>query len=147
MTLPSLASLADLEARLGATVDKPAERERAVALLADASALVRHEAQEEWLDANDELEDVPPLVVAITCAVALRAFYNPADIASTNMGGVAVQYRDVWLTTSEVARLRGLSPVATLMSVDMEHGYGWGGSGQYFVPVDYGGEPFPIEWP
>lgn len=142
--LPAIAAISDLEARLGSTITDPDERARAAALLRDASALVRHAAGTNWVDEESVLlADVPDLAVAIACAVTIRAFHNPADIDSTQMGGVSVRYREVWLTRREADLLSRLTRSAG--SLELTPGFGFESNLSGWVPVDYGGDYFPFE--
>ena len=103
---PALATYAQFVARLGSTPIGP-EIERAKAALEDASALVRNEAGEEWLDDDGDLETVPAAIVAVTLEVARRAFKNPDGVSQAAVGDVSVSYaRDdgsgiVYLTRDE----------------------------------------------
>lgn len=141
--LPALATVPDLEARLGSTIVDKSDRERALALLRDASALVRHEAGTNWVDEDGALSDVPDLAVAIACAITIRAYHNPADIDSTQMGAVSVRYRDVWMTKAEADRLARLTRTAG--SLLLTPGFGFERPVAGYVPVDYGGDDFPFE--
>lgn len=141
--LPTIAAVADVEARLATTFAEP-DIVRVEALLGDASALVRHEAGTTWVDENGDLiDDVPDLAVAIVCAVTIRALHNPADIDSTQMGAVSVRYREVWLTRTEAERLARLTRKAG--SLSLTPGFGFEHPSGGWVPVDYGGDDFPFE--
>lgn len=146
MPLPALATLDDLQRRLGGPITEAGERDRAVALLSDASTLVRHEAGRTWVDAEGELTAVPDLAMTITLAVAVRAFNNPNQDESAQLGAFSVRYADVWLTRAEADRLNGLTN-GSLTSVDLTHGFGFDGRPgdiRDYVPVDYGGDWFPL---
>lgn len=137
MALPPLAPISELERRIGVAIEPGAERERAAALISDASTLVRHEASATWVDAQGDLDAVPDLAVTITLAAALRGWYNPAAIESTQLGAVSVRYADVWLTAAERERLGSLGQ-SGLTSLTMRHGYGWDGPDRYgYAPVDH----------
>jgi len=84
--LPPLATIPDLEARIGHPITDPAEQARANALLADASSLVRFAANQTWVDENGDLTVVPDLAVSITCQAALRGWFNPAGIEAAQLG-------------------------------------------------------------
>lgn len=90
MSTPPLATLEDLEARLGQPV--PADQEtRALALLDDASALVRAVARRSWIE-DGELADVPTAVVGVVANVAARAFRNPDGVTQDTAGPFTVSY-------------------------------------------------------
>jgi hypothetical protein len=139
--LPSLATLADLEARLGHAID-PADQARAQALLDDASALVRLAAHNDFmtLDEPPVLDVVPDICVTITCGAALRGWYNPAGIESAQLGAVSVRYGGAWLTQAErdlLGDLIGAGPGSrSLRQVTLRPGYGWDGAATDYVPVD-----------
>jgi hypothetical protein len=134
--LPSLATLADLEARLGRPITDPAEVSRAEALLADASALVRFEAGRSWVDEFDALIEVPDLAVTITCQAALRGWYNPAGIESQQLGAVSVRYGNAWLTTAERAQLALFSRGKGLDQAILTGSFGFDGGSAGWVPVN-----------
>lgn len=135
--LPSLATIADLEARLGHPITDEAERERAQALLNDASALVRFEANQTWLDENgDLLAEVPDLAVTITCQAALRGWYNPSAIESAQLGAVSVRYGNAWLSAQERAQLALFSRGHGLSQAELVGGYGFEGAVWGYVPVN-----------
>lgn len=138
MALPPLAPISELERRIGRSIDPGAERERAAALISDASTLVRHEASATWVDADGELIAVPDLAVTIALAAALRGWYNPAAIESTQLGAVSVRYADVWLTATERDRLGSLGATG-FQSITMRHGYGFDGPDRWgYAPVAHG---------
>lgn len=138
MALVPLASIVELERRIGETITDSKERDRALALLTDASTLVRHEAGRTWVDADGELTDVPDVAVAIALAAAMRSWYNPAGVESTQLGAVSVRFPDVWLTSRERDQLTSLTRQG-IISVDTSHGYGWDCDTVGWAPVDYGG--------
>lgn len=137
MALPPLADLSALAARLGAPFEPGAERERAAALLSDASVLVRHEAGRTWIDAEGELAEVPDIAVTTTLMSATRAWYNPASVDSQQLGAVSVRFGDVWLTAAERSRLKGLGQ-AGLSSIKLTPGFGFETDDTTgWAPVDY----------
>lgn len=150
MALVPLTTVEELERRLGQTIPSGPERDRAEALLSDASTLVRHEAGRTWVNAVGEIEDVPDLAVTVTIKAALRAWYNPAGVESQQLGAASVRYGDVWLTGTERDSLSQLTR-QTVLSIDLDHGYGFDGNAtQGWVPYDFTGlgpapgDPFPI---
>lgn len=89
MTYPALATLADVEARLGRNVDDPLQVE---ALLVDASALVRTYANETWVNDDGELDDVPDGVPGVVAGIVLRAVQNPTGATQETTGPFSVSY-------------------------------------------------------
>lgn len=125
MTLPALATVADLEARLGAQVDNV---EQASALLDDASGLIRLEVDPvTWVDEDGSLEAVPQVVVTICCKAVKRALANRDGLMqrSETIGSYTsaemfhgTQPSDVYLTAAEkrlVRRAAGRKTVGTLL--------------------------------
>lgn len=134
--LPSLATVADLEARLGHPITDAAEQARAQALLNDASTLVRFEAGQSWVDESGVLAVVPDLAVTITCQAALRGWYNPAGVESEQLGAVSVRYGNAWLTAKESAQLALFSRGKGLDQAILVGGYGFEVDQAPWVPVN-----------
>jgi hypothetical protein len=139
--LPPLATLADLEARIGHAITDADEQARAEALLNDASALVRIAAHDDFMeDDGVTLGPVPDLAVTITCAAALRGWYNPAGIEAAQLGAVSVRYGGAWLTQNErdlLGDLIGNGPGSgALQQVMLKPGFGWDIDTSGYVPVD-----------
>lgn len=116
MSLPALADLADLAARLPGGIGNDDEP-RAQAALDDASALIRAETGETWVTDDDPptLDAVPGVAVTICVAAAKRAFVNPDGVAQESLDGYSTSYRndssDVYLTRAERRLLGKLSAV------------------------------------
>jgi hypothetical protein len=137
--LPPLATLAQFEARIGRPVTAGAETDRANALIEDASALVRFEAGADWVDeTGTTLVDVPDVAVAITLAASTRAWYNPAQVQSEQLGAALVRFGDVWLTAAEAERLGRLNDDGAFKSVSLTPGFGFERDTYGWVPCDYG---------
>jgi hypothetical protein len=137
--LPALATIEDMEARLGHPITDPADRARAQALLDDASALVRFVANQEWMDYTYDppvLAEVPDVVVSITCGAALRGWYNPAGIESAQLGAVSVRYGGAWLSGSEREALASYSRGKGLQQQLLKPGFGFDRNTYGWVPVD-----------
>lgn len=136
--LPSLATIADLEARIGHAITDADDQARAQALLDDASALIRFEAGTDFmtLDEPPVLDVVPDFVVTLTCGAALRGWYNPAGIESAQLGAVSVRYGGAWLTNSERERLSLLNRNYGLQQQLLTPGFGWERPVVGYVPVD-----------
>jgi hypothetical protein len=129
MALVPLATVEDMETRLGKAIPEGLERDRAQALLADASTLVRHEVGRTWVDAEGDLENVPDVAVMTAISAAIRAWYNPSQIESAQLGAVSIRYGDVWLTAVERDRLGTLNTGrAGTLSLELKHGYGFEGN-------------------
>ena len=102
--LPPLATTIQFDARLpgGLSSDDGA---RAEATLEDASALVRAEAGQTWVNDAGDLVDVPDIIVSVTLAVAKRAFVNPDMVRSEGIQDYQVSFGssspDVYLTKAE----------------------------------------------
>jgi hypothetical protein len=126
--MSTLATLADLETRLGgpigdATVLPDAERDRAQAALDDAEAAAFTEMGiAAWVG------DVPPDVVRVVCARALRELRNPEGIRSETLGGYSYSLAGGGdtvtggFTADERRTLRTYGYRPPLYSVRMGHG-------------------------
>ena len=76
--MAALATLPDFEVRYGRELDGD-EVARALALLDDASALIRDVA-------GDDFDTVPATVLFVVCEVVRRAFDNPAGLQGETIG-------------------------------------------------------------
>lgn len=114
--LPALASVEDLEARLGLDPDTlvDANLARARAALADASALVRMEARRTWVDDDGVLTVVPDAVVRVVLGAAQRNYTNPDAVVQESAGPFARRLAEsatgVYLTQAEVDIVRRFRP-------------------------------------
>jgi hypothetical protein len=139
--LPPLATIEDLEARIGHAIEDDGERARAEVLLIDASALVRMAAHNDFMeDDGVTLGPVPDIAVTITAIASLRGWYNPAGVEATQLGAVSVRYGGAWLSDDErslLGQLAGGGPDSgTLQQVMLKPGFGWDGSIYGYAPVD-----------
>ena len=136
--LPPLATITDLEARIGHPITDPDDQARANALLADASSLVRFAANQTWVDPDTGLlvTDVPDLAVSITCQAALRGWYNPAGIEAAQLGAVSVRYGGAWLNSQERQDLALFNRGKGLQQQLLKPGFGFDGGPYGYVPVD-----------
>lgn len=82
---PPLITVEQYTDRLGHTLDA-AEQAQAAALIGDASALVRLEAGEDFLDEQGELADVPDAIVGVVYAMVRRAIENPRALTGETLG-------------------------------------------------------------
>ena len=145
--LPPLVLLEDAEARLGKVFDLD-EQERPLAVLADASALVRAEAGRTWVDDTGEVADVPDVVAAVVLRVAIRAIEHPEGFVSESGGDYTYTRRGVedgvYLTDREERMIRRAVGRSGLWTQPVERGdiavsnTGW-------VDDQYGLEPFPLD--
>lgn len=108
MTLPSLATLDDLEVRLGQPVADPGQ---AQALLDYASALIRGYAKRTWVDGDDALTDVPDGVPQVCVEMVFRAVTNPSGATQDTTGPFSVSFgpdaaQRIYLSRSDKAILR-----------------------------------------
>ena len=148
MASPALASISDLEARMG-TID---DVTRAQVALEDASALIRLEAGATWLDTDGELDSVPDMILSLTCKVAARSLRNPDQATNRTIGGYSENYslvsQEVYLTKAErrlVRKAAGTNPVG---SVELETPYRKYDVDDIYMTVTGGGEEIPMgPWP
>lgn len=111
--MPALAEVSDLEARLGLDADTltGADRVRAQAALEDASALVREETRQDWVDPDDPtLITAPAPLVRVVLGAAMRTYRNPDAEISQTTGPFSRTLKasevGVYLTPSEIAIVR-----------------------------------------
>src|SRR5690554_5502218 len=110
MSLPSLATIEDLETRLGSTVsDEP----QALALLRYASSLVRSYTGCTYIDEDGGLIDpLPDGVVEVTVEMVFRAVTNPAGVTQDTAGPFTVSFgsdaaQRIYLTAADRTILGG----------------------------------------
>lgn len=149
MSVPSLATIADLTARMGDVGDVS----RAMARLADASALIRAEASpEDWLTVDGLLESVPPLIVTICCGVAQRVLDNPAGLSAESLGTysatIANSSTDVYLTKAERRLVRKVAGALTIGSIEFQTPYRKEDVADIYMTVADSDEQLPMgPWP
>lgn len=124
MATPTLATIWQLEQRVPGGIAE-GDLARALAALADASAWIRVEAGEDWLDDDGVLETVPGAVVSVCCAVARRILANPGGLLQEAIAGysysVSNASSDVYLTKAEKAIVRkaaGTSPGMVVVTLE-----------------------------
>lgn len=142
-----LASIADLEARLGTTFTGT-ELARATALLDDASALARDVAGTTWIDPDTgALLSIPGSVRWAVLRAAERAIRNPEGYSAESAGDYSFQRTGVqpgvYLTEAEeqaIRRARGKTGLWTQPITRNETYYttGW-------VEDQFGAELFPLD--
>jgi hypothetical protein len=113
--LPALATVADLEARLGLDPDSLAGSDlaRARAALVDASTLVRTEARRTWVD-DAGVITAPDVIVRVVLGAAMRNYTNPDGVIQEAVGPFSRRYADdstgVYLTRAELELIRRFRP-------------------------------------
>jgi hypothetical protein len=146
--LPALATLDELEARLGVdpgSLSGP-DRARAQAALDDASALVREESRRDWVD-TDGVITAPPSLVRVTLGAALRTFRNPDGEISQTAGPFSrtVKAADVgvYLTPAEIEIVRRYRQESTgLWTLRTTRGDDYDST--LYLDDQYGLELFPV---
>ncbi len=114
--LPALASVVDLEARLGLDPETLADGNlaRARAALADASALVRMEARRTWVDETGALTVIPDAIVRVVLGAARRGYTNPDAAVQESVGPFVRRLSEadtgVYLTRAELDIVRRFRP-------------------------------------
>lgn len=123
MATPTLVDIWQLEQRIPGGVAS-GDLPRALAALDDASALIRVEAGEDWLDDDGILETVPAAIVSVCCAVVRRVLDNPSGLTSEAIAGYSYTQTnasaDVFLTKSEKATIRKVMGTGGLVSIELE---------------------------
>lgn len=127
MATPTLADIWQLQQRIPGGIDD-SDLARALAALEDASAWIRAEAGEDWLDVDGNLEAVPGAVVSVCCSVARRILDNPDGIMQMSVAqyseGRVNATTDVYLTKQEKAIVRKAAGTGGgLVSVTLEGPY------------------------
>lgn len=133
--LPPLATAQPLGIRLGypdGEFPTAAEAARALALLVEASELIRDEAGMDWLNVDQTaVENVPPRVEKICLAAAFRAFDNPGALNQRQIGDSSKGYdragvpggEAVYLTDSERRAVKRAAGGSTFTAVTMVSPY------------------------
>lgn len=150
--MPALATVAQVEARLGEPIEEPDDIALAEACLAEASELVRFYAHQPLWTAST----APAVAVTIAVAAAARAWLNPAgydsergDMVTFNRGkdytaGASLTPQEISIVKALGARGNvrsvGLTncdrPIPRSRTMAEDRGY---------APVDWGGnKPFPL---
>lgn len=114
MNNPPLVDVVELATRLGLDLTSDV-LPRLAAIIDDASALVRAEAQQTWVDEYGDLEDVPDAVATVTLAVARRVYENKLGVTSETTGPFTIRYSDqagegLYLTEQEKELLARYRP-------------------------------------
>ena len=148
MTLPSLATVDELAARLPDGIDS-ADEDRAQLLLDDVSALARAEVETDWVDDANALSGVPAVVVTVVLAAARRAWLNPSGFVSETIGSYTYRLADgaagsgVFLTDEEKRLIRRAAGTvdAGVSSVELNSEIG---SDWIYAAVEGSDRPLPI---
>lgn len=146
--LPALASVSELEARLGldpTTLTGP-DLGRARAALDDASALVRLEARRTWIDEITGAPNAPDAIVRVVLGAAQRNWTNPDAAIQETAGPFARRLNEtdtgVYLTKAEIEIVRRFRPAGgELWTLRTERD--GDEDGTIWYPVSVGSEPFP----
>ncbi len=132
--LPPLATFDRFARKLGYTPTET-ERDRAEALLGEASELIRDVAGKTWTnETTGALEGVPVRVANICVAAAFRAFGNPEALTQRSIGDSSKSYdrskreggEDVYLTAAEERSIRRTDEGAGMVSVTLVTPYNIG---------------------
>jgi hypothetical protein len=137
MSLPPLATIADLEIRLGVDPGSLAGNDlaRAEANIADASHLVRTASGLSWVDSTGAANP-PESVVVVVLQVAKRVYTNPDGLASETVSADGASYSasnnqaalGTYLTDDE------LTVVRTAVAEAVAASGAWRGTGSVRTP-------------
>ena len=137
--LPPLATIAELETRLGLTAGTLADNDlaRATAAIADASELVRVEGRVPWVDATGT-PTAPAAVVVVVLQVAMRVYNNPNGYASETVSADGATYSNsnnhralgIYLTADELRTVQAAAELATYGTGTRQ----WRGTGSVMTP-------------
>lgn len=108
MPLPLLATIDDLEQRLGSPISDPSQAE---SLLSYASSLIRGYTHLSYVDADDGLITLPDGVTQVCVEMVFRAVTNPTGATQDTTGPFSVSFgpdaaQRVWLSKSDKLILR-----------------------------------------
>ncbi len=124
MSLPPLAGVRDLEYRLGRAF-RDEELPRAMAVLEDASALIRDVAGRDWV-VDGALTALPSTIRSTCLKVAERSIRNPGGYSSESAGDYTYQRNSaadgVYLTEREEAIIRRAIGRSGLWTQPVERG-------------------------
>lgn len=144
---PALATISQLEARLGVALGTlaGADLAKAQADLEDASSLVRAETGRSWLDADNK-PAAPDPVVTVVLKAALRCYRNAEGYTSESEDGYTWRREPdsvtPYLIEPEIQLLRryavSSSKLYTLPTTRAEPG------DPYFLTDQYGGDPILV---
>jgi hypothetical protein len=137
--LPPLATIPQLEVRLGLTPGTLADNDlaRAEAAIADASDLVRTESRLDWTDLGGALP-APPAAVVVVLQIAKRAYNNPNNYASESVAADGASYTysndqralEIYLTDDELRTIQAAARDATTALGSSK----WRGTGSVRTP-------------
>jgi len=144
------AEVDELAARLGRQLDD-SELVRALAVLEDASALVREEVgYTVWIDADTGVLDeslVPASVRAVVLRAAERAMRNPGGFSAESSGDYSYQRTGVqigvYLSEAEIRTLRRAVKRTGLWTQPVTRGDCY--PDVVFLEDSYGAELFPVD--
>lgn len=145
--LPALASVTELEARLGLDPESLTGPElgRAQAALADASALVRLEGGQTWVD-EFGVVTAPDAIVRVTLGAAQRNYVNPDGEIQQSVGPFARRLSDqstgVYLTKAELDIVRRFRPSSGLWTLRTQRDEC--SNGTVWYEDSFGFELFPL---
>jgi hypothetical protein len=142
-----LADVAALEIRLGRSLEG-AEAGRAVALLDDASALVRDVAGKDWIDpVTGTLLSVPGTIRATVLRMVDRAVRNPDGFSAESAGDYSYQRTGVqpgiYLTEAEEKAIRRALGKSGMWTQPITRNEEWYTTG--WVDDQFGTEPIPYD--
>lgn len=113
MTLPALAAIEALEARLGGRNLDPGDVIQAESLIAYASAVIRGHTGRDYVDDDGLLIDpLPDGVAEVAVEMVFRAISNPAGVTQDTAGPFTVSFgsdaaQRIYLTASDRTILGG----------------------------------------
>lgn len=144
--MAALATVAELAARLPFVMDDDETRE-ATGALEDLSDDARHYGKSSWVDAAT----TPRQVVSLVLKAAGRHMKNFEGFTQSRAGDETLTWTDrghnagsAYFTKSEIAILTQMAGVSAIFSVPIT---AWGpkvSGWEGLVPVEYGGDKFPL---
>jgi hypothetical protein len=151
-TLPPLAAVEDLVARLGSEItDGSSDQARAAAALEDVSAFIREEAHKLWLDPDDPTVAAPPAVIrTIALRVAERSYRNPEGFSSESAADYSYQRNGatgeggLYFTERELKQIRRAAGRTGMWTQQVTRGDLYA-QGTRWMEDSFGLELFPVD--
>lgn len=148
-SLPPLASVDDLIARLGSEITVEADVTRAEAAIEDVSAFIREEAHATWVSPDDpNVSAAPAIIRTIALRVAERSYRNPEGFSSESAADYSYQRNGstgeggLYFTERELKQIRRAAGRSGLWAQPTTRGEHWFDT--VYVNDQFGYEP--IAW-
>lgn len=119
----ALASIPDLEARMGQNVDTA----RAQAAIDDASSLIHLATNNVWIVDGALVAGIPGVALTVCCAAARRILDNPDLVTAEQIGHANFTYADssneAFLKKAELTAVRKAAGISLIGTITLESPY------------------------